>query len=472
MTEIVFIAMLIVFFLVGILPALKPIKSSISRSENQYHLASRSLGGWIGGLSAATSSHSAFMLTGMVGAIVYDFAFVWLLIGWFIGALCAWVFVYPKILYLSNSLGATTLTQLAFNFAQGKDKRFFVTLVSIALALIMGFYASAQIVAATATLQVVLSDGTTFFVLFSFFLVLTYSAIGGIRSTVTSDVIQGLTVIISVVIVCFYLINSGSELTQDMSSSDTSDLIWRNGLFSTLIFVLGWFVGGISEIAAPHVMARIMSLRNRIELKKATVSYFTWFGFLCVSVVVFSILVSNSTNESISNASSTIIFGVTVRELLPEILIGIALAGFIAATISTADSLILAAGAAVSEDIYIESNDRKRRLITGIIGVITFTVYFIASSIISTENLDLYNYITLAWALLACLFAPAIFVGLMNRQAKTATILIATVSGFLTIIVWRYFGLHNTIAYELLPGLFVATCLSLIFSVKKERFSE
>lgn len=451
---------------------------------DDYHLASRALPGWIGGLSAAASSHSAFMLTGMVGAILYKFAFVWLLIGWFFGAAVVWLKVYPHMWAASRSEGSVTLTQYVAKSIEGAGRKVAIYGLAIALTVLMGFYASAQIIAADATFKVVFGSASFVYVLIAYGIVLIYSALGGLRSTVNSDVLQGIVILISVASVLLALItriDSGLDCAPPNVMSDLREFMvleWGNGFLATALFIGGWFVGGAAEMGAPHVMPRVFAVQSLGELKIAAFTYLLWFAALSSLVILLalSVKVAIPCLETVdASTGSTVLYGSLIVELLPDWMVGVALAGFVAATISTADALILAAGASISEDIGAagqDSGNRRRILTTGIVGIAAFASYLLAQRSVATAGIDLYSYITLAWALISCVFVPAVILRLVKRSCSVVGLLLSSFAGILTILAWTHYGLQNTICYELLPGLAVAIVVIWVFSSRAVRIDE
>lgn len=482
--EFTLITILVGYLAIGIWPILsrRIRKTEDGHDENaaDYHLASRGLIGWVGGMTAAASSHSAFMLTGMVGAIVYSFTFTWLLIGWFAGAFFAWSRLYPRIWQLSRETDSLTLTQIVGQGIVGDGKRAYILILSLCLMLLMGFYASGQVLAADATLNVVLGEDSFVYVLIAFLFVLMYSSAGGMLSTAYSDIAQGAVIIITLVGMLVVLVPaslSGSLVNtpnslENLLASDFFSLTWGDGVLATVLFIAGWFVGGASEVGAPHVMARVFAIRSDEELERARLTYMIWFGILSVLVIIFSITVKiySGVSEDVASAGSAQKFGYVLLELFPDWFIGIAVAGFLAATISTADALILAAGASVSEDVLQKpvKQNRYRQLITVGIGAITFAFYYYADSISGNKGVDLYSYITLAWALMACVYAPPVVMQLLQRKYTVHVALLSLITGGATIMVWTNYGYQNTIAYELLPGMLVSLTVAYVFSRKAD----
>ncbi len=479
-----FITMLILFLLVGLLHILFKSQDTVS-AKNQsedFHLAKRSLPGWIGGMTAAASSHSAFMFTGMVGAIIYSFTFTWLLVGWIIGAIIAWYGLYQKFWQKAKNYEVVTLAQFISTSSYGKGRNIFLKSVAVLLVFLMGFYASAQILAADSTLGVVFGETSWIYVIGCFAVILIYSSLGGLRSTVNSDVLQGGVIIISLIAVIsvmlskFFAEPSCQEHVVQLMKGDYFNLTWGSGISATLLFITGWIIGGFSEVGAPHVAVRVFSIQSKKQVHKGANTYIFWFVLLSVLVILFAVLAKIMTpclNNLTEATSGAMVYGTVINELLPPWLIGIALAGFVAATISTADSLILAASASVSEDLsknILQKNTLTSRQATvAVVGIVTFGFYYILNSIATAKGVDIYGQITLAWALIASVFVAPAVLSIIGRTYPIMVVYASSLCGALMTIFWVVSGYNNTICYELLPGIATAFLILYPFSKVKEK---
>ena len=85
--------------------------SRLNKGNNQdYILASRSIGPVATALSAVSTCHSGFMFIGMIGfTYVAGVSAIWLIIAWLIGDLFAWTFVYPKLRKSSEETNQITI---------------------------------------------------------------------------------------------------------------------------------------------------------------------------------------------------------------------------------------------------------------------------------------------------------------------------------------------------------------------------
>lgn len=137
-------------------------------------------------------------------------------------------------------------------------------------------------------------------------------------------------------------------------------------------------------------------------------------------------------------------------ELLPPILVGLMLAGIFAATMSTADSLVLSCSAAFTHDLV-----PQRLETTWMMKGATALAIIIALGLALSENQSVFDLVILAWSTLASAFAPLLTLYALRRAVSQPAAIAMLVIGVSTALIWRFgLGWHTSI-YEGLPGILV-----------------
>ena len=178
-----------------------------------------------------------------------------------------------------------------------------------------------------------------------------------------------------------------------------------------------------------------------------------------------------------SSKSETIIIEIASllsnHGILAALIAGLILAGILAATMSTADSQLLAASSSVSQNIFqdffkIKMDEKKSMFISRL------TVVFISLiGIIIAYNPDssVFEIVSFAWAGFGATFAPVVLCALFWRRSNKTGVLAGMFVGAVTIFVWKYAirpmgGFWDV--YELLPAFALAmltiVCVSLMTS--------
>ena len=135
--------------------------------------------------------------------------------------------------------------------------------------------------------------------------------------------------------------------------------------------------------------------------------------------------------------------------VLPEILVGLVLAALFAATLSTADSLILACSAAVPRD-FVQIEGKMHTL--WVAKLTTASVLAIAVYIALTGTESVFSLVLDAWGLLGSAFAPLVILSAMgNRIAQPLAITMIAV-GITVFLIWQQLSWGNDI-YSVGPGI-------------------
>ena len=159
--------------------------------------------------------------------------------------------------------------------------------------------------------------------------------------------------------------------------------------------------------------------------------------------------------------------------ILPALIAGLILAGILAATMSTADSQLLAASSSVSQNIFqdffkIKMDERKSMLVSRLTVVF---ISIIGVIIAYNPNSSVFEIVSFAWAGFGATFAPVVLCALFWRRSNKIGVLAGMFVGAVTIFVWKYAirpmgGLWDV--YELLPAFVLALltiiCVSLMTS--------
>lgn len=465
---------LFVFLMAGLTPLLfRNLKSEEHNTDvSNYHLGGRSISGILAGISSATTSNSAFMFVAMIPLVVFGYGFwAWLLIGWTLGIASTWIIIYPKLKRLFDKGESETYLDFVANSVKSK-RLLFKRFSAILTVIFLGIYASGQLVAANTTLNVLFGDISWTFVIVAIVIVLTYSSIGGLKSTIYSDFVQAIVVIIGAILLFWgikekLIENSDISPISYIAENSFHDL-FSKPIISTVLFVSGWALGGFFEFGQPHVMVRVLALKNEKHIRIGTVTYLVWFIILSVLVISIGYLIKSISTipeyNMILESSQDELFGQSLSLFLEPWQIGLCLAGFLAATLSTADSQILSASAAIGvdwSDKRKESNKKTLQLWTVLIGITSFVLFYIVDFL----GLGVYKIITLSWALVSSAFVPPCVMLLTKRNVSVSLMILGALTGVCVSAIW---GMSSFAAFlfEGVPGVLVSLIILIIGSKK------
>ena len=135
------------------------------------------------------------------------------------------------------------------------------------------------------------------------------------------------------------------------------------------------------------------------------------------------------------------------------------MAGIFAATMSTADSQILACTASITNDILLSK--KKSYLINKLVTIIV-TVFVVTIAI--NDNKNVFTLVLMSWSTLACCFSPLLIVNSFKQKVSEFLSLMMMFIPLITLLLWRHYGLNEFI-YEVAPGILSGILTFFIFKL-------
>lgn len=444
-----FLGFLILFLGVGLASAFRA-----KKSRTDYYLCGNEVSPWLAGLSAVATNNSGYMFIGVIGfTYATGLAAIWLMIGWILGDFLISGFIHRR---LREATSRTNEASFASVLARWNGQEFAVwrRIAAIIMVVFLGAYAAAQISAGGKALQGVLDWNPKTGAVVVAAMILAYSAAGGIRASIWTDAVQSFVMLAAMSLLFFVGIEGRGGLDAtiaqmaeipDFLNWFPPDLVFP-GALGMALFVIGWMFAGLSVIGQPHVMVRFMSLNTPSNMTRARAwyyAYFTMFYGLATGVGMLSRLYL----PELGDLDPELALPSMARDLLPDVFVGMILAGIFAATMSTADSLVLSCSAAITHDLMPERQEKTWKLKTA-----TALVTALALAIAISETRSVFSLVILAWSTLASAFAPLLIIYAMRRRISEAGAIAALAAGIGVALAWRYFDLHNDV-YEGMPGI-------------------
>lgn len=423
-------------------------------SGSDYYLASRSVQSWLVGLSAVATNNSGYMFIGVIGyTYATGLASIWLMIGWIVGDLMASLYVHQRLQKASADHSEDSFPGAIANW-DGVHRPAAQKLAALIALLFLTAYATAQLVAGSKALFVILDWPIWSGALLGAVMVAAYCMAGGIRASIWTDAAQSFVMIIAMFLLLFIAVQNlggvGSAWNQMGQIPGFLDLFPSDlplpGLAGGLLFALGWLFAGFSVLGQPHIMVRFMALDQGHSMVVARVWYYLWFTlFYCAATGVG--MLSRIYLSDPGDFDAELALPTMALELLPDVGVGLILAGLFAATISTADSLILSASAALTKDLKPAMSNRPLMIKLATLGVTLFALLLALSNTQSVFDLVIF-----AWSTMASAFAPVMLVHCRGGNPSTRTLIAMMLVGAGTAISWRLLG-WNSFVYEGLPGI-------------------
>ncbi|MDX8406636.1 MAG: sodium/proline symporter, partial [Mariprofundus sp.] len=346
-----FLGFMLLFVVIGGLSYLQSKKTS-----EDYLVANRSMAPWLVGLSAVATNNSGYMFTGMIG-FTYStgLSSIWLMLGWIAGDLAASFSIMKRLRQVAEQRDLHSFGGLLADW-HGEGFNKLRRISGLLIVIFLGAYAAAQFNAGSKALHVLFDWDLKTGAILGAVLVLFYSFMGGIRASIWTDVAQSFVMLLSMGIMMIIGISSvgGSDmLLGQLHSVSATYMNWfpDGGWLSVVLFVLGWVFAGFGVAGQPHIVVRYIALDNVNHIGRFRLWYYGWFiSFYAATVVVG--LLARLLLPDVNGFDAELALPSLALQILPDALVGLMLAGLFAATMSTADSLVLSCTASVSRDLF------------------------------------------------------------------------------------------------------------------------
>lgn len=444
-----FTLVLLAFLAIGISSVFK------SRGTKQdYYLASSSVPPSLVGLSAVATNNSGYMFIGVIGyTYTTGLAAIWLMIGWILGDLLASTFIHSRLRHATEKSGEFSYAGVLSNWGGTPDRRLQRVAAVITLVFLLA-YASAQLVAGGKALHVLLNWPNWSGAVVGAIIVLVYCLAGGIRASIWTDAAQSVVMIIAMSVLLLVGLKAFGGVEQAIVEMGTVPgfLDWfpkdlaLPGLAGGLLFALSWGFAGLSVIGQPHIMVRFMTLSDNKKMLRARCWYYLWFTAFYLMATGVGLL-SRIYIADPSNFDAELALPTMAQQLLPGYGAGIILAGIFAATMSTADSLILSCSSSLTHDLI---PHRIENTVLIKIGTALITLLALAWALLNQQSV--FNLVIMAWSGLASAFAPLLIALCLGLRPGRNTSLLAVLTGLGVALLWRSLGWQGAM-YEGMPGI-------------------
>lgn len=460
-----FVSFLLLFTIIGALSALKA-----KRSSEDYLIAGRAVPPWLAGLSAVATNNSGYMFIGMIG-LTYNtgLSSIWLMIGWIAGDLIASLLIMKKLRMVTEAHNIHSFGGLLAEW-HGSDFNLLRRITGLLTILFLGAYAAAQFTAGSKALHVLFGwDGATG-ALIGAGLVLIYSYSGGIRASIWTDAAQSFVMITAMAMLMFTAtsgFDSASAIVESLDRVEPGFMAWfpDTSLLGISLFIAGWVFAGFGVAGQPHIIIRYMALDSSDNINRFRYWYYGWFTIFYSATIVVGLMARLLLPDA-GSFDAELALPMISQQLLPDIMVGLILAGLFAATMSTADSLVLSCSASLSRDLMPE-----KKLSYNATKIMTAVVVLVSLALSLTESRSVFALVLIAWGLLAAAFAPLLTIyALGHRPSEKAAIAVmgAGVSAF---FLWRELGLSE-IAYEIMPAIIAGIGIYFLLPKRLRSYSE
>ena len=476
------------------------IKGKGDTGEKGFFLGGRKMNGLVSALSAGASDMSAWVLMGLPGAIyAAGMGQVWISMGLAIGTVLAWIFVAPKLRrYSILANDSITIPQYLTNRFKSKSKVLQIVCAVIFM-IVYCVYGASSIAACGALFKTLFGLDERIAMTISTVIIIAYLFLGGYNAVCWTDFFQGMIMLIALMltpIVAAAVLQVPT--TVDILPANFYNMFtpgddgWSSA--ATILTGLGW---GLGYFGMPHIIVRYISIKSEKEMKKSRLIGSAWTILILAMATVVALVGRKYLGaELLENGAKKLIFIELARRSFPFFIGGLIITAILAASMSTADSQLLASSSAFASDVYKTSIRKdasdKEILWVGRIVVIAVSLLAFMIAMLGTEGADgnpivpafstIMGLVSAAWGAFGAAFGPVILLSLYNRRVNYKGATAGIIAGFVTDILWMIFFnmeyyemtsvIYNTELYEIIPGFIVGLATMILVSYFTEKPSK
>lgn len=433
-----------------------------TETEEDFLVAGRTIGPWVGGAVLAATQISAGTFVGTLGRhYLTGVSWIWIWFGVWAGWLTSALVVAPRL----RRFGALTVADyVGKRFASERARTLAAALIIITYTIYLTaqFQASGEISMAIFGIRPIYAMlaliGSTAF----------YTLLGGVRSSSYVDFLQTMLMILGLLLglpVVIQTVGGIGALGEYLGSIDPRItgwwFSWRDVAATSIAF-------GFTIAAAPYEMTRYYSMRD-----ERTVRYAIGISIAMQALIGSSVLVLGLGMRGLfpvlpsPDQASSVLASAVMTPLSGSLF----LVGMISAIMSTVNSILIVTAGAFSHDLYgrlinPRATDRQLLLVNraGIVALGLVPVWFALQKFGDVQAI-----VVEQSKFIASFFFVPIVVGLMWRRGTSEGAVAAMVGGFLACLAWTLtmqasFSRHGIDAVEV--GVAASALLFVVVSLR------
>lgn len=462
--------------------------SKKTKNVGDFYLGGRKLGPFVTAMSAEASDMSSYLLMGLPGlALAAGLAEVsWTVIGLAVGTYLNWLIVAKKLRKYSERIGAITIPDY-FSLRYRESKNILMALAAIMIITFFVPYTASGFAACGKLFGTLFGVDYHIAMVVSAIIIVGYTSLGGFNAASTTDFIQAIIMTVALLIVLVFgiakaggpaaVIDNAQNLSGYLNlfqghdpATNTAGTFGFIPIISTLAWGLGYF-------GMPHILLRFMAIENPEKVKLSRRVATVWVVISMAVAVMIGVvglaMINNGTLPAFDD-SETIIIQISnylsTHGVVPALIAGVILAGILASTMSTADSQLLAASSAASENVLggllkINLTDTGKMVVARV----TLIIISVIGVVIAWDsNSSVFGIVSFAWAGFGATFGPVMLLSLFWRRSNKYGAIAGMIAGGVMVFLWKYkiAGMADVLnIYELLPAFLTGLVINIIVSL-------
>lgn len=462
--------------------------SKKTKNVGDFYLGGRKLGPLVTAMSAEASDMSSYLLMGLPGlALAAGLAEVgWTVIGLAVGTYFNWLIVAKLLRNYSAKIGAITIPDY-FSLRYRDNSRILMAIAAVMIIIFFVPYTASGFAACGKLFGTLFGIDYHIAMIVSAIVIVGYTSLGGFNAASITDFIQSIIMTIALLIVLVFGIKQAGgmdavvENAKNLSGylnmfqgynakTDSAGTFSALSVVSTLAWGLGYF-------GMPHILLRFMAIENPNKIKTSRRVASVWvvismsiavlIGVVGMSMVKSGALPAFDDSETIIIQIATLL---SQSGIVPALVAGVILAGILASTMSTADSQLLAASSAASENIIgglfkVKLSETSKMIVARVTLIIISVIgVFIAWD----SNSSVFGIVSFAWAGFGAVFGPVVLLSLFWKRSNKYGAVAGMLVGGVMVFLWKKVisGLAPVLnIYELLPAFVISLVVNIVVSL-------
>ena len=421
-----------------------------------YYVGGRNMGGWVIGLSFFATYASTNSFVGFSGR-TYDWGIPWML---FIPtavafSLFAWIVVAPRLRAFTAAMDSLTIPDfIGFRFGS-TTARVFSALIMIAASF---FYMTAVFKGIGNLLETFLEIQYEVSIVIVFFIVMTYTMIGGFISVVKTDSVQGVVMVLAAIVLFSGTVSAGgglASISEVRTQPGGEELFTWGGGVAIPVLMGTMFAGLVKFAVEPRQLSRFFALQGdkatRTGMIVSSVTFAAVFSLL-IPVGIYARRVLPGGLEDTDLVVPTLlteVFGPGTGAFL--------LVAMVAAAMSSLDSVLLVMASTTERDIVSVLKPGRTEAAEMFWTKGWVALFALITAVISLNPPDgIVELTAFSGSLYGACFFPAIVFGLHWRRGSGAGVIASFVIGISVLLGWEYLP-GSEILHEVFPAMIFST---------------
>ena len=429
---------------------------SHSGSVKDFLLAGkRGLNGWMSAFSYGTTYFSAVIFIGYAGKFgsQYGLAATWIGIGnAILGALVAWLVLAKRTKNMTVRLSAKTMPEF-FEKRYGSRGLKLVSAVVVFLFLIP--YSASVYSGLSSLFGIVFGVPGWIVMLLLALLTAVYLFFGGYFATALSDFVQGIIMIVGVVVMVMFFMNSDNVSWDIGKLASDAEHAWftfgseNTGIYGNTVSLLSLvLLTSFGVWALPQTVHKYYAIRDKKAIMQGTVIS-TVFA-LIIGFGAYFVGALSGLFPEFAGVSGDNIIPMMLAKVIPTGFIGIIAVLILSASMSTLASVSLASASVVAVDIYkgkinTGASDKRVNVVMKTLCLVFVAISVVLAILNEAFGLTAIAYLMgLSWGTLAGCFIGPFVLGLLSKKVTKAAAWTSIVSTLvLTVGLIFFFGFHK-----------------------------